>query len=265
MSLRYRVQRFLTHPAPLRTVVLRSLRRLLPYEFSVITSAAERPHYGYCLLQGARLARCLGHRSMSAIEFGVAAGQGLLALERHAVHVERLTGVKIDLYGFDSTYGLPQPKDYRDLPYHWQQGLFLTDREALKRRLTRATLVEGDVSETVPQFLNTTPAPIGAIFHDLDFYSSTAAAFGIFDIAEGCRLPRIFNYFDDVAGNEMVLCNEHTGELLAIQEYNACHKQQKLAQIRYFQGSVPFKWHAQVYIHHDFTHSDYCVFVSEPA
>ena len=139
------------------------------------------------------------------------------------------------------------------------------DRNALTEQMKRSKLIIGDVSDTVSRFAaEHKPAPIGAIFHDLDYYSSTSAALAIFDVPGEFRLPRIFNYFDDIIGCETALYNNYTGELLAIEEYNGLHPAQKLASIRVFMGSVPHAWHQQIYIHHDFAHADYCTFVSEP-
>src|SRR5579862_5305691 len=106
-------------PLPLRFSVLRWLdRRLdfLKYRTKLDLNAIERPHYGHCLLQAASLARTLGHRRISAIEFGVAGGNGLVALERHADYVRKETGVEVMTYGFDTGRGMPPPIDYRDMP-----------------------------------------------------------------------------------------------------------------------------------------------------
>ena len=43
--------------------------KLLPYELRLEHGAIDRPHYGYCLLQAASLAKKLGHKAVSAIEF----------------------------------------------------------------------------------------------------------------------------------------------------------------------------------------------------
>ena len=51
------------------------------------------------------------------------------------------------------------------------------DRQILEGKLKRAKLVLGDVSDTCSMFFKDyNPAPIGAIFYDLDYYSSTKAA-----------------------------------------------------------------------------------------
>jgi hypothetical protein len=264
VSWQSKFHKLLTHPALVRKALLRACAPVLSYESRLFASVGDRPHYGYCLLKAARLALSLGYKRMSVIEFGVAGGNGLVSLESHAIEVERLTGVTVEIYGFDTAEGLPAPTDYRDLPYHWKAGFFSMDYEALTKRLTRAKLVIGDVAETVKTFTRDyNPAPIGAVMHDLDYYTSTIASFAIFDSPSQFRLPRIFNYFDDIIDHDVELYNEYTGELLAINDYNASHPHQKITQIRSFKGKLRYQWHEQIYVQHDFDHPQYCTLVSE--
>ncbi|MGI9484529.1 MAG: hypothetical protein ACR2RF_01345 [Geminicoccaceae bacterium] len=53
----------------------------------------------------------MGHNRITAIEFGVAGGSGLLVPEGHAERVVREIGIKIDIVGFDLGSGLPELKD----------------------------------------------------------------------------------------------------------------------------------------------------------
>jgi hypothetical protein len=55
------------------------------------------------------LGKTLGHERISVIEYGVAGGNGLRMLEEHAKKIESILGVKIEVYGFDTGKGLPQP------------------------------------------------------------------------------------------------------------------------------------------------------------
>src|SRR5262249_20380511 len=106
-------------PIPLRFLILRSLDRrfdLLRYPTKLKYNTIHRPYYGHCLLQAALLARKLGHASIATIEFGVAGGNGLVELERHSLYVTRESGVRVEIYGFDTGKGLPEPVDYRDMP-----------------------------------------------------------------------------------------------------------------------------------------------------
>jgi hypothetical protein len=258
-------QRLLTDPMPIRLRALRFLDRrfnFLPYRAKLDYNVIERPHYGHCLFQAALLAKKLGHTSFSAVEFGVAGGNGLVALEAHAEHVKRETGVDVAIYGFDTGRGMPPPRDYRDLPYLWQPGYFQMDVEKLKKRLTRAKLVLGPVEETVSEFCHSErPPPIGFIAFDLDYYSSTVAAFEIFEQESAHLLPRVVCYFDDMVGDVDWAYNEFTGELLAIKEFNEAHKDIKLAPVqglRFFGQKLPQLWHEQIFVAHLFKHADYC-------
>ena len=100
-----------------------------------------RPNYAWGVLQAAHLAKALGMKQVSVIEFGVAGGNGLVALDQIAEKVEAILDVNIHVYGFDTGVGLPKPTDYRDLPSLWVEGAFPMDVGRLKKRLTRAELV----------------------------------------------------------------------------------------------------------------------------
>ena len=227
----------------------------------------ERRHYKHCMLHAANLARKLGHRRISVIEFGVAGGNGLLAMEAHARAIQAQTGVEIQLYGFDNGQGLPPPKDYRDLPYLFQPGYYRMDVPRLKDRLKTAKLVLGDVAITVSDFTSQEEVPpIGFIAFDLDYYSSTVSALKILDQNFGHLLPRIACYFDDIVGDIDWAYNEFTGALLAINEFNAQHDNTKIAPVsglRFWGNKIPRPWHEQVYVAHLFTHPDYCKPITE--
>lgn len=223
-----------------------------------------RPQYAYCLYQGARLAKQLGIDRISALEFGVAGGDGLLELENLAVQIERELGMHIDIYGFDTGTGLPQPVDYRDMPYIWSQGFFNMDLDALRRRLRRSQLILGDVHKTVPQFLSSLRgAPICAVMLDLDYYSSTRDALRIFDGAHDTILPRVFCYLDDIISSDIGIMSDSVGQLLAIQEFNESHELRDISPVAGLRHGrrIPAKWNDQIYVHHAFDHPDYCTFV----
>jgi hypothetical protein len=63
-----------------------------------------------------------GIRAIAAAEFAVTDGRGLVILQTEAEAVERETGVKIRVYGFDTgARGLPELiGDHRDHPERWQ-------------------------------------------------------------------------------------------------------------------------------------------------
>ena len=115
---------------------------------------AGYPQYLYGLLCAVRTAKAIGEKKVTAIEFGVAGGNGLLALEKHAEVVEKEFEVSVDVVGFDTTSGLPQGSDPRDCPFAFQGGEFSMDVEKIKSRLTRASLRIGDVKNTVQTFMD---------------------------------------------------------------------------------------------------------------
>jgi len=112
---------------PLRKIFRRLISRLRlgSYSFRLSIGALPRPNYAYVVYHAAMLGKSLGHKNISVIEFGVAGGNGLKILEQHALEIENIVDVKIDIYGFDTGKGLPKPLDFRDLMYHWKEGFFL--------------------------------------------------------------------------------------------------------------------------------------------
>jgi hypothetical protein len=77
-------------------------------------------------------------------------------------------------------------------------------------------------------------------------------------------LPRVFMYFDDIIGDDIWLCNEFTGERLAIDEFNRVHEKKKIAKNVHVQFQYPFaQWPHHIYIYHDFEHPKYNEFVAQ--
>ncbi|HEV2349356.1 MAG TPA: hypothetical protein VG028_05850 [Terriglobia bacterium] len=225
----------------------------------------QRPHYAYGVYYAADLAKRLGISAISVIEFGVAGGRGLLALESIAGTVTKYSGVSIDVVGFDGGLGMPEAVDYRDLPYVWGKGFYTMDENKLRSRLSpRTELVIGDVAETVPAWLTGKPkdrAPVGFVAFDLDYYSSTKKALSVF---EGSRhelhLPRVYCYFDDIMWPHHACHNPYIGELCAIREFNQSHEMLKLCPIHMLRHMRvhPDAWTEQMYVLHDFKHPFYC-------
>jgi hypothetical protein len=259
--------KILAHPMPLRLAVARNIIRklsLFSYRERLLIGAVDRPHYGHCIFQAAKLARLLRYPGMSVIEFGCGGGNGLLNAEMHIAEVMKIFLLDIELYGFDTGSGMPRPRDYRDMPHYFQGGEFDMDRRSLEPRLQRAKLVIGDVKDTCLTFFEKyNPPPIGCIFYDLDFYSSTSDALTLLDADAVHFLPRIFMYFDDIIGNDVWLCNEFTGERLAIEEFNRHHNSKKIAQNYYRHARYSHRWWShQIYVYHDFGHPKYNDFVA---
>lgn len=228
--------------------------------------AFPRPWLAYGLWHAAKLASRLGQAEISAIEFGVANGNGLVELERMASRVEREFPVKIQTYGFDLGTGLPQHRDYRDLPYFWRAGHYRMDEAAVRAKLKRSQLILGPVAETVPKFLEEARfAPLGFVAFDVDYYTSTRDALRVFDGRETQYLPRVFNYFDDVVGADDIYHSEHAGELLAIREFNATHEQAKLAKIHGLAQKRPFEcpWSEAIQVLHRFQHPQYDTYLGD--
>lgn len=235
-------------------------------ETRVFLGVGAKPMYRFGVYSAASLAKQLGIPGISVIEFGVAGGQGLLAMEKAAEEVERHFGVAIDVFGFDTGRGMPAPTDYRDLPHVWGQGFYRMDVERLRARLKRARLILGDVEETLSTFVPGIKHPIGFVAFDLDYYSSTKKAFRVWEGLPDSRLPRVVCYFDDIVWPERAYHNEYVGELCAIREYNLDHSEVKLCPIHLLRQTQPqpSAWHDQMYVLHDFHHPLYCVNITPP-
>jgi hypothetical protein len=215
---------------------------------------AERPQYLVGMLGAADQALRQGARTIAAIEFGVAGGNGLIALERYAAAVEAGTGVEIRVYGFDTGSGLPAGcGDYRDHPDQWRLGDYAMDEQGLRSRLSHRTeLIIGNVDQTVPAFMRDDGRPpIGFVSIDVDLYSSAVAALRILTGPRRRILHRVAMYFDDV---DFVFNHRFAGELLAIDEFNGSQSDVKIDVWRGLRKGRPFPeapWLDRMYIAHD--------------
>lgn len=221
-----------------------------------------RPHFAWGLLHAAFLAKTLGIRRISSIEFGVAGGNGLLSMEHLASAIGSRVGVEIDVHGFDTGVGLPQPEDYRDLPNLFRETAFVMDPDRLRKRLKKAQLHLGLAEHTVKAFIESSPAPVGFISFDMDYYSSTMRSFELFEADHQMLLPRIHCYFDDIIG---FTYSEFTGERLAITEFNNSHAMAKISPIFGLRHFVPSSqsqqsWIEQMFMTHIFDHKLYANF-----
>jgi hypothetical protein len=219
-----------------------------------------RTHFGYGVHRACVQAKALGINTISVMEFGCAGGSGLVELENMAEAAAREVGVGVEVFGFDIGEGLPPPQGARDLPYAWKAGQFKMDIPALKARLRFATLVLGDVRQTVRNFLQREQAaPIGFISFDLDYYSSTVFALGILEGDLKKLLPRVYCYFDDIIGPDQELHSEFAGELLAIGEFNARNEARKIAPIHGLAHKriFPAAWNDSMFVLHAFEHPLY--------
>jgi hypothetical protein len=252
-----------TRPVPLRTLALRKFLTRWPigsYSARLRASAVSRPAYGWCMYYAAEEARRLGHKAMTVIELGVAGGDGLLSLCQHRRDIQKQFGLEIVVVGFDTGTGLPVSDDTRDLLYCWPAGSFEMDRNALEKRLDgQAQLVLGDLASTAAQWSAEPEAPLGAVMFDLDFYSSTIAAFSL--LTKQNVLPRIWCYFDDIAGGPDNAYTDYIGVREAIREFNLDPERRAvndhLSPAYTFRGLRPEDWHDQIYLYHRLGHPDY--------
>ncbi|GAB3949502.1 hypothetical protein GCM10028832_01680 [Streptomyces sparsus] len=240
----------------------RLLRRLpgigsdTAYRFGLV----EHPHYAYGVRRATELAARLGHQGVTVIEFGVAGGNGLLALAEHARYYSAATGVAVRVVGFDGGLGMPATEDPRDLPYLFGPGFYTMDEDRLRAHLGAAELVIGDLAETLPGYLRSRAEalrehPVGFVSLDLDYYSSTTAALDLFRGPDHEHLlPRVTCYLDDLPGTI-----EQIGEAAAIADLNAAHPDRPTGRVLGLRAFTPFDppWADQIYVHHRLDHPDY--------
>lgn len=196
-------------------------RGLLPY-----------PAYLYGLLSAARTARATSARAFTAVEFGVAGGNGLRALEDYADRVGGQYDITITVVGLDSGAGLLEPTDARDCGFALGRGDFAMDRPKLEPLLRHAELILGPVEDTVGPFMDRVASgdlpPLGFVAHDLDVFTGTLAALDAIPADPHCLLPRIAMYFDDLSGYPYT---DQTGERAAITAFNDKNANRRIGQI----------------------------------
>ena len=251
------------HPAIsklIREPVLRlGARAVLPllrpsWQTRALWDISDRPQYLLGMAAAVELAKRQGATAFSAIEFGVAGGTGLCAMQADAEMLERETGIRIKVYGFDTAGGLPEfIGDHRDHPDLWQPGDYPMDFDKLRQRLTsRTELVLGNVRDTVHSFFDRySPPPLGFISFDLDLYSSTKAALEIFDAPSRSMLLHVPCYFDDIG---FIANYRYAGEFLAIDEFNERSAGVKLDRWHGVKYGRPFPerpFLEQMYVAHD--------------
>jgi hypothetical protein len=241
---------------PFRLLARALLKRLkVSVKTRTIWELSKRPEYLLGVFTAAEQALEQGVAEIAVVEFGVAGGNGLVALQSEAEAVERATGVGIKVYGFDAgPQGLPAfIGDYRDHPDAWQPGDFPMDEAALRARLsTRTTLVLGNVKDTVEGFFVAhQPPPIGFVSFDLDLYSSTRDALKIFSAPDKKMLRNVPLYFDDI---DFLFNNKFAGELLAIDEFNLENDRVKIDKWYGVKAGRPFPerhFLEKLYVAHD--------------
>jgi len=218
----------------------------------------ERPNYAYGMLRAADCAKYFGQKSVTAVEFGVASGAGLLNMVELAQQIEAETGIQFRIVGFDTGAGLPSVQGYKDHPEIWNPGDFaMENRDQLLRRLDgRAEVIWGDIAHTIDPFVERLQpgSPIGFVSVDVDIYSGSKAALRLLNGAVENYTPAISLYFDDVS---FFFANRWAGELAAIAEFNDENEKRKIDHDRslgwhrmpQFEG-----WYSSMYVCHMLDH-----------
>jgi hypothetical protein len=213
-----------------------------------------RINYAWGVLHAASVARHLGVERISVLEFGVAGGNGLVALERAAAAA---SGVSVEVHGFDTGQGLPAPEDHRDTPYVHAAGHFPMDEAALRARLSSAQLHIGLVRDTLAAF--SSDAPVGFVSLDLDYHSSTVDALGLFELPAQRLMPRVMVYVDDAIGYPW---GDTNGPRAAIREFNQAHTQRAVDFLHGMRHLVPrpafdARWAESLWLAHVYDHPRY--------
>lgn len=230
----------LTEPAHLNVLSL-FVALVGSYRAKVAWDLVVRQQYAFPILYAADAAKKYGYQKITVAELGVAGGAGLMNMCRIAESTRDATGIDIRIVGFDTGKGMPPAADYRDLPEHFQEGDFPMDFSKLRAALPPfAELVIGDVGQTIPDFTKrlSAEAPLGFVAVDVDYYSAAKAALRILCGHPACYLPLVPVYLDDIGVDGS---NPWTGELLAVNEFNADNATRKIAPFTLLRSRRIFK------------------------
>ena len=230
------------------------------YQYQERLGRLTPPWTAYGLLMAVRAAKKYGSNSISVAEFGVANGRGLRRMASLAERLSAQSGVKINVFGFDTAEGLPAPEDYRDHPELFGEGDYpMQDFDRLKAELNgRAELIIGDIREIGDiDHILAQSGPLGFASIDVDIYTSSKSALKLIaDSKPESLLPTVGLHFDDVWSEWGY--NRFSGELLSIEEINDEHQLRKIDRDRYVDywhgGFTP--WHDAMYMLHAFDHPD---------
>jgi len=224
------------------------------YRTKILFDVILRQNHAYSILNATDTALQNGIRKITIIEFGVAAGGGLMNICKICRKLSSIYPITYQIFGFDTGAGMPEPVDYRDHPELYKKGDFRMDMSRLTKELPKnCELIIGEVKDTIPDFLKThslTDAPIGFISFDLDYYSSTKEALSVLLANPACYLPCFPVYLDDIA---LWSHNSYCGELLAIHEFNQEQPFRKIERNRFLAYNRVFK-HAEWLEHIFFVH-----------
>jgi hypothetical protein len=239
-----RTLRGLVSEPPLRllikAVLTNSIARRYAFEWAALFDAVRYPSYAAGLQTACKYAALAGRTGFTAIEFGVAGGNGLVELSKYAARLAQRTGMNIKVVGFDAGSGLPISPDRRDAPWLWNPGDFPSDVDRLRRLLPPETdLVVGRIQDTLPRWLNEkSHLPIGFVSVDVDLYSGAAAICEAMASADvSFLLPFVSFYFDDAL---RFLTPRSTGELAAVSEFNSSNSNRQFDRDDWLGEDRPF-------------------------
>lgn len=228
------------------------------FRSKVFYDVVLRPHHAYCILKVADQAKNQGFKQIDILEFGVAHGSGLMNMIKIAERVTKTTNIKINIYGFDTGEGMPDPIDYRDHPEYYNTGDFPMNRELLEEKINKkAKLFIGPIKETLQDYLKhkSDKSPIGFVSVDVDYYSSTKDVIELFKAKAHFFLPLTYIYFDDIFMDNH---NDKCGELLAIKEFNEETQLRNISYHQFLENKRLFKnsnWLKQIYFLHVLDHN----------
>ena len=92
----HKILRALFNPRKIITAIWRRVP-IGSYALRIACDAVVRPHYAYAIHEAAKLAKALDIPKFSIVEFGVAGGNGLVAMEKIAGRIEKMLGVEIEV------------------------------------------------------------------------------------------------------------------------------------------------------------------------
>jgi hypothetical protein len=229
------------------------------YRTKISFDLIPRQYHAYGVLRAADLARSMGVKAVSMVEFGVGEGTGLVNLCKISERVKAITGIDFAIVGFDTGVGMPPPQDYRDHPDLYQEGDFpMIDQGRLVKSLpSNARIIFGRLEDTVPAFAETlsSECPLGFVIVDSDYYSSARAALALLSHPDPTKyLPLPCVHVDNIIGETH---NDWCGELLAVRDFNDSHPKRKLARDTFLRARRIFKhaiWLDQLFILHVLDH-----------
>jgi len=216
-----------------------------------------RPQHAFSLFKVAEIAANEGKNRATIIEFGVANGAGLYNIQNIAEKVTKHTGIKFDIYGFDTGEGMPPPSSFKDHPDLYSEGDFPMDFKNLQNSLNENTkLIIGKINKTLPEFMNQSfeESPISFISIDVDYYSSTIEALDILKMQSNQYLSKVVLYLDDLEDDSH---NSWCGELAAINEFSDNSKFRKIEKHAFLRSNRIFKnakWIDHIFYAHILDH-----------